>query len=171
MKNRLRILLTLAVLLCGFITPAWAQPTDFGTPLITSADQLSSPFSDTEEGKYLGALCDFDANTFWHSDWHNVTEEGQLHWLQMELPEEMEGDMVLWIKRRNTSEDHPTKAILTGSLTADFKEEIPITTVELGNAVSGQEFTTEPWNIPSSVKYIRFTPIDCKGDLHSFRTY
>ena len=119
----------LFALLCLCNTVAWAQPTDFGDPLITDASQLSSPYSDSAEGTDIGALCDFDPTTFWHSDWHGEVA-GDYHWLQMELPEAMEGDMVLWILRRTSDDDHPTKAILTGSLTADFMTEVPIATIE-----------------------------------------
>lgn len=159
----------LFALVCLCNTAVWAQPTDFGDPLITDVSQLSSPFSDEAEGTDIGALIDFDPSTFWHSDWHGKVA-GDYHWLQIELPEAMEGKMVLWIKRRTTDNDHPSKAVITGSLTADFGMEIPIDTLELGNASSGQEFTTGTWVIPEPVRYIRFTPIDCGGSA-GFRKY
>ena len=162
----------LFALMCLCSTALWAQPMDFGDPLITSADQLSSPFSDSSEGQNIGALCDMDFNTHWHSDYHN-TKAGDLHWLQIQLPEVMEGNMVLWIKRRgnNCANDHPSKAVLTGSLTPDFAIEIPIDTLVLENAAAGLEFTTGTWTIPEPVKYIRFTPIDCQGTGAGFRIY
>ncbi len=44
---------------------------DYGmVPLITDASMLESPFGDSEEGLNIGALCDGDASTFWHTDWH-----------------------------------------------------------------------------------------------------
>ena len=141
----------LFALVCLCNTAVWAQPTDFGDPLITDVSQLSSPFSDEAEGTNIGALIDFDPSTFWHSDWHGKVA-GDYHWLQIALPETMEGKMVLWIKRRTTDNDHPSKAVITGSLTADFGMEIPIDTLELGNASSGQEFTTGTWVIPELVK-------------------
>ncbi|MBR2945143.1 MAG: discoidin domain-containing protein [Bacteroidaceae bacterium] len=160
----------LFALVCLCNTAVWAQPTDFGDPLITDVSQLSSPFSDEAEGTNIGALIDFDPGTFWHSDWHGKVA-GDYHWLQIALPETMEGKMVLWIKRRTTDNDHPSKAVITGSLTADFGMEIPIDTLELGNASSGQEFTTGTWVIPEPVRYIRFTPIDCQGTSEGFRKY
>ena len=42
----------LFALMCLCSTALWAQPMDFGDPLITSADQLSSPFSDSSEGQH-----------------------------------------------------------------------------------------------------------------------
>ncbi len=138
-------------------------------PLITSAGQFSSPFSDRDTPDF-GVLCDNNPYSLWHSNWQDELS-AKYHWLQMELPEVMEGDMVLWIKRRMWSEDHPTRAILTGSLTADFKTEIPIATIDLGNAANGQGYTSDVWTIPSPVKFIRFTPIDCKGANFGFRTY
>ena len=160
----------LFALVCLCNTAVWAQPTDFGDPLITDVSQLSSPFSDSAEGTNIGALIDFDPSTFWHSDWHGEVA-GDYHWLQIALPETMEGKMVLWIKRRTADNDHPSKAVITGSLTADFGMEIPIDTLELGNASSGQEFTTGTWVIPEPVRYIRFTPIDCQGSGAGFRKY
>ena len=162
----------LFALMCLCSTAVWAQPGDFGDPLITSADQLSSPFSDSSEGQHIEYLCDMDFNTHWHSDYHN-TKQGDLHWLQIQLPEVMEGNMVLWIKRRgnNCANDHPSKAVLTGSLTEDFSIEIPIDTLVLENAAAGLEFTSKAWTIPEPVKYIRFTPIDCQGTSAGFRIY
>ena len=159
-------------LLCLCSTAVWAQPADFGDPLITDASQLSSPFSDSSEGQNIGYLCDMDFGTHWHSDYHNAVA-GDYHWLQIQLPEVMEGNMVLWIKRRgnNCANDHPSKAVLTGSLTSDFSVEIPIDTLVLGNAAAGLEFTTDTWTIPEPVKYIRFTPIDCQGTGAGFRKY
>lgn len=157
----------LFALICLCNTAVWAQPTDFGEPLILDAAQLSSPFSDSAEGTDIGALCDFDFGTFWHSDWHGEVA-GDYHWLQIELPEAMDGKMVLWIKRRTTDNDHPSVAVITGSLTADFGMEIPIDTLELGNASSGQEFTTGTWVIPEKVKYLRFTPINCSPEFRTF---
>lgn len=157
----------LFALVCLCNTAVWAQPTDFGDPLITDVSQLSSPFSDSAEGTNIGALIDFDPGTFWHTDWHGEVA-GDYHWLQIELPEAMEGKMVLWIKRRTTDNDHPSVAVITGSLTADFGMEIPIDTLELGNASSGQEFTTGTWVIPEPVRYIRFTPINCSPEFRKY---
>ena len=157
----------LFALVCLCNTAVWAQPTDFGDPLITDVSQLSSPFSDSAEGTNIGALIDFDPGTFWHSDWHGAVA-GDYHWLQIALPETMEGKMVLWIKRRTTDNDHPSVAVITGSLTADFGMEIPIDTLELGNASSGQEFTTGTWVIPEPVRYIRFTPINCSPEFRKY---
>lgn len=157
----------LFALVCLCNTAVWAQPTDFGDPLITDVSQLSSPFSDSAEGTDIGALIDFDPGTFWHSDWHGEVA-GDYHWLQIALPETMEGKMVLWIKRRTTDNDHPSVAVITGSLTADFGVEIPIDTLELGNASSGQEFTTGTWVIPEPVRYIRFTPINCSPEFRKY---
>lgn len=157
----------LFALVCLCNTAVWAQPTDFGDPLITDVSQLSSPFSDSAEGTDIGALIDFDPGTFWHSDWHGE-KAGDYHWLQIALPETMEGKMVLWIKRRTTDNDHPSVAVITGSLTADFGVEIPIDTLELGNASSGQEFTTGTWVIPEPVRYIRFTPINCSPEFRKY---
>lgn len=70
-------------------------------PLVSSADQLSSPYSDEAEGLHIEYLTDGDINTFWHSDWHGRVSGTP--YLEIELAEETEGYMALCIGRRNSS--------------------------------------------------------------------
>ena len=52
--------------------------------LITSADQLACNQPDPEEGTNIGALIDENSGTYFHSNWHTVTDAP--HNLQVSLP-------------------------------------------------------------------------------------
>ncbi len=69
-------------------------------PLIRAVEQLSSPFTETSEGS-IEALIDGDANTFWHSDWHNNFTEP--HYLQVEIVDNDVTAAVMRFTRRNNS--------------------------------------------------------------------
>lgn len=58
-----------------------------GEPLIQSAEQLSSAYSDEEEGTDLFALIDEEPTTYWHSNWHEeaIVPEGN-HSFEVRLP-------------------------------------------------------------------------------------
>lgn len=56
-----------------------------GSALIETAEQLSSEYSDSEEGLEFLNLIDADYSTFWHSDWHGEAPEGY-HSFDVTLP-------------------------------------------------------------------------------------
>lgn len=98
--------LPLVALLLG--STAMAQDDDLSLygilvdqPLITSADQLVSAYSDEAEGLHIEYLTDGDINTFWHSDWHGRVSGTPS--LDIALTEETEGYVALYIGRRNSS--------------------------------------------------------------------
>ncbi len=158
-------------LLCLCNTVAWAQPSDFGDPLITDSAQVTSPYYDESEGTDISLLIDGDFNTFWHSDWHNRVP-ADYHWVQFELPEVMDSDIVFWMKRRATTNDHPSVALLTGALTPDFMDEVLIDTLYMeASATNAGEFTSDVLKLPTAMKYIRFTPIACLPTDPGFRVY
>ena len=70
-------------------------------PLITDAEQLSSPCSDSQEGLNIEYLIDGDASTFWHSDWHN--EYDGMHYLQVEIADADVQNAVMQFTRRNNT--------------------------------------------------------------------
>ncbi len=158
-------------LLCLCTTAAWAQPTDFGDPLITDSAQVTSPYYDESEGADISKLIDGDLTTFWHSDWHNRVP-ADYHWVQFELPEVLDSEILFWMKRRATANDHPSVALLTGALTPDFFDEVLIDTLYMeASATSGGEYTSDVLKLPTAVKYIRFTPIACLPADPGFRVY
>ena len=92
------------------------------TKLITSADQLSSPYSDSDEGTDFGALIDGNTTTYWHSDWHNGNQANHTHYLQVALTEAIEEDIAMTITRRPVSNDHITAWSVFGSSSADAED-------------------------------------------------
>ena len=135
------------------------------TPLITDVSQLSSPFSDYLEGTDIGALIDNDPNTFWHSDWHNPSE-GDYHWIDISLNSHETGTFCLYMHRRNSSNDHPTKVLISGS--DDGNSWHDIFTAELPyNGFT--EVVSDFFTIKDAVNHIRLTVIDCTGAGTGFR--
>ncbi len=101
-----RTLTSLFLVLAAFMLHA--QDLDWGVygilpdqPLVNSADQLSSPYSDEAEGLHIEYLVDGNTDTFWHSDWHGRVSGTP--YLQIELTEATEGYMALCIGRRHSS--------------------------------------------------------------------
>ncbi len=85
-----------------------AQDLDWGVygiqpdqPLVNSADQLSSPYSDEAEGLHIEYLVDGNTDTFWPSDWHGRVSGTP--YLEIELTEATYDYMALCIGRRHSS--------------------------------------------------------------------
>lgn len=108
--------LMLMLLVCNLAKAEVWVVDEEADPLITDASQLSSPYSDADEGTGdahgLQVLIDGEASTFWHSDWHGATTG--THYIQVnnlvDLPE-------MWgfsVTRRNVTNDHPTKWVVYG---------------------------------------------------------
>ena len=108
---KLRIIWCCLAMLIGMSVRA---DEELGLPLIREAWQLSSNASDRDEGRHLEYLIDGNANTFWHTDWHNQVSD-RYHYLQVELKEAFEGHMVIYMLRRNTPNDHPTQMLVEAS--------------------------------------------------------
>ncbi len=83
------------------------------TGLITSASQLSSPYTDPEEGSIAGAI-DGNTNSFWHSTWHGGIAANGVHYLEIGFAEEVSGFMQMTMVRRSSQNDHLTKASIRG---------------------------------------------------------
>lgn len=93
---------------------------DEDNPLITDASQLSSPWSDPEEGQDLGALIDGNTSTFWHSSWHNNpphSVQGS-HYFQVEMPEDYYDSfqtIAFRFTRRNNTNNQITQWTVKGT--------------------------------------------------------
>ncbi len=136
-------------------------------PLITSAEQLSSPFSDSQEGTNIEYLIDNNTDTFWHSDWHNQVQ-GDFHWVQVKLNEAASGLFSFYMHRRNSSNDHPTKVEITVS--ADSIEWQAVDTLDLPySGFAG--VSSSPFVVREAVNYMRITVIDGTGDGLNFRKF
>ena len=119
-----------------------------------SWDQLSSNASDWQEGQYIEYLVDDDPSTFWHSDWHNQVHE--THYIQIDFDEPVGGDIGLYVLRRRTEANHVTLMGVLGS--NDQKQWYDLGQIQLGNASSGQEYTSDPVSLgDKTYRSLRFT--------------
>lgn len=92
------------------------------TKLITEASQFSSPYSQNDIGKRdggslsEGVLLDGSVSTFWHSYWEGGNVEKGLHYLEIEFPEPISGEVEFDFSRRaNSNSDNVTKWGVYGS--------------------------------------------------------
>ncbi len=93
-----------------------------GKEMITDALQLTSPYTDAEEGS-IEALLDGDLATFWHSNWHDGNAENGTHYLQIEMPETKVTSAAIRITRRNNQSDQITEYSIYGSNDAEAAKE------------------------------------------------
>ena len=85
-----------------------------GAKLITSNRQFSSPYTETAEGS-INNLLDGRLNTFWHSAWNSGEVQDGVHYLEIALPENTQGDVSMHFGRRNeTTGHHLLKATILG---------------------------------------------------------
>ncbi|MBQ7181990.1 MAG: discoidin domain-containing protein [Bacteroidaceae bacterium] len=140
------------------------------TAMITSADQLSSPYSDSAEGQHIEYLIDGDAGTFWHTDWHGEHPDDATHWLQIADMGEFVGDCEFYIYQRATDNDHPSKITLLGSDDPEAADEdwTEMATLTIQNAASGGVYTTPLFNIEQPYENVRLVVTECQP---SFRIY
>ncbi len=144
---------------------------DYGmVPLITDASMLESPFGDSEEGLNIGALCDGDASTFWHTDWHGQVA-GDLHWVQVNFVEPISGDFVLYMLRRAVAtDDHPSVVRVEGS--SDGEEWTTVVdSLSLPFAGIATPTASRVWTLAEPISKLRFCGLDCSGAYYSFRTF
>lgn len=106
-------------------------------------NQLSSNATDYYEGGYMSYLLDDDVSTYWHSDWHGYVTEP--HYIQIDFAEPISCDLSLYVVRRKTSTDHPTRVGLYGS--NDLSDWVSFGQYQLGNATSGQTFMSAPLSL------------------------
>lgn len=124
--------------------------------LITSADQLSSPWTEPSEGS-IEALIDGNTGTFWHSAWSNGNVANHTHYLQVALPDGEYSELTLRITRRAVSNDHVTLWGVYGSNDAEAADEA---WVELASLPTPYGNNTETLNTKGfetqGYKYLRF---------------
>ena len=119
-----------------------------------SGDQLSSNASDFQEGKHIEYMVDGNATTFWHSDWHNQIQD--THYIQVDFNQPVGGNIGLYVLRRQTSANHVTLMGVLGS--NDNTQWDELGTIALGNASSGQEYTSAPVSLgDKTYRSLRFT--------------
>lgn len=124
--------------------------------LIKSADQLSSPYSESSEGS-TADLLDGSTTTFWHSQWsdgngNSISVENGIHYLQVDLIQPVEHEIYIYFARRsNAANDHLTQMLVLGTNNPDAEKE------------SCEELLT--WDTPFKDKTENFTsaPFDTKS--------
>ncbi|MCD8303982.1 MAG: hypothetical protein LUC86_04055 [Prevotellaceae bacterium] len=128
--------------------------------LITSVDQLYSPYTEpTEgEGEKLDYMIDGDASTFWHSVWTEGDYEDGEHYFQVELPED-ESELVFTFTRRSSNSDHITLWGVYGTNDAnagDAEEDCTlIAQISTPFSSSGETLTSDVFDA-TGYKYLRF---------------
>ena len=146
--------------------------------MIKSVDQLSSPYSDSVEGKDLGVLLDGDAATFWHTDWHGESPEGmyyndiECHYLQFSGMEELVGDCELYVRERNSDDDRVKSLALFGTdnLKNEDDEWELIADLTLPNTGKGAESTVS-FKVETPYPYIRMLVYNTDGANYAFRKF
>ncbi len=137
-------------------------------PLITSVEQLTSPYSDSDEGvgahdlKVLidGVLGKTDNNNFWHSDWHGAEHAEPKHYLQVELMETMtEPIMMTFSRRHGQTNNQITKWSVYGANEDNiqlFQENLEqLATFDTPFGDSDETITTDLFDT-KGYKYLRF---------------
>ena len=89
---------------------------------IKSVDQLSSPYTEPNEGS-LKALLDGDTSTFWHSNWSNGNVEGGIHYLQVDLINPVDHEIYVTFTRRPVANDHVTNMSIFGTNDPEAEKE------------------------------------------------
>ena len=140
----------------------------FQVPLLTSGEQMSSIWSQNRDGNSTdggnlidGVLIDGNASTYWHSIYQNQENFPELTgnpYIQIADMSELVGEMFLYVKRRTTDAGHSVEYTLVGSNNpeAPAEEWDTLAVVPLGNASSGQEYTSPIINVGNTpYSYIR----------------
>ena len=139
------------------------------TKLITSASQMSSPYSHNDQAGNgrdggdlsAGVLIDGDASTYWHSAWNN-SPEGQ-HYIELTGMEDMVGDCEFYLRERAGAANHrPKQFLLLGTDNLKYADEdwVEMATIDIPNFAAGAE-STVPFNVETAYPYC------CRAsDLH-----
>lgn len=117
---------------------------------ITSAEQMTSPFSQNDLGDQDGGnlgdgvLIDGNADTYWHSAWSAGEVETGSHYIQLSGMEKLVGKSKIYVHRRKGGGNQFTEFTLRGSNDPEAADEewTTITVQAMGNAEDGKEFTT-----------------------------
>ncbi len=130
--------------------------------LITSVNQLSSPYTSTKEGSFAGMI-DGDPDTYWHSDWSGGSVEAGTHYFQVEL-NEPEEELLFKFTRRNEKNDHITLWGVYGTTDPDADKDKCELLAEISTPFTeaGETITSEPFDSKGYI-YLRFYCEDSYG--------
>lgn len=106
---------------------------DHENPLITDAEQFSSPFSQNDLGSRDGAdlveeaaLIDEDPSTYWHSVWSGSNVPDGLHYFQVEMTDDLDPDTdiaFVFTRRNTTSQNDITRWLILGTDDPEARED------------------------------------------------
>ena len=129
---------------------------DNENPLITTVEQLSSPYTEASEGS-IDALIDGNASTFWHSAWSDGSVAGGTHYLQVEMPDMAVTNAAFTYTRRAVDNDHLTEVGVFGTNDAEAEkdacEELGVVSLPFDN---NSETLTSGVFPTKGFKYLRF---------------
>ena len=122
-----------------------------GEALITSVEQLSSPYTETSEGS-IEALLDGNTTTYWHSDWSggSATEAG-IHYLQAEITKDDVASVLTVFTRRPVANGHVTELGVFGTNDAEAEKD------------ACEELATLTTPYTTNTETLFTTPFDTKG--------
>lgn len=129
-------------------------------PLITSVEQLSSPYTEESEGS-LDQLLDGRANNgednFWHSNWTGGSVAAHTHYLQVALPDDDHPLITIQFTRRNVASDHITKWGVWGSNNPDAPDEewVELASLNTPYSSSTETIVTDLFET-QGMQYLRF---------------
>ena len=146
------------------------------TKLITSASQMSSPYSHNDQAGNgrdggdlsAGVLIDGDASTYWHSAWNN-SPEGQ-HYIELTGMENMVDDCEFYLRERaGAANDRPKQFLLLGTDNLKNADEdwVEMATIDIPNFAAGAE-STVPFNVETAYPYVRVVGVDCDPSYRTF---
>lgn len=149
------------------------------TKLITSASQMTSPYSQNDfggkDGGNLsdGVLIDGDKTTYWHSAFTDTPQEP--HYIQISDMEDMVGECELYLcERAGASNDRPSEFKIVGAdnTKADDSEWALIAELKVPDYAAGAE-NYIPFTVETAYPYIRVicTNTDCASDGISYRYF
>lgn len=139
--------------------------------LVSNVSQLSSPYTDAVEGS-LAALLDNNAETFWHSNWHDGSVPVHSHYLQVELAESVSENIYLQVTRRQANNDHITQWGVYGSnnATAADGDWEKLATIDMPYGNKSETLLSAPFDT-KGYKYLRFYIDNTTGSGGSTRGY
>ena len=146
------------------------------TKLITSASQMSSPYSHNDQAGNgrdggdlsAGVLIDGDASTYWHSAWNN-SPEGQ-HYIELTGMENMVDDCEFYLRERaGAANDRPKQFLLLGTDNLKNADEdwVEMATIDIPNFAAGAE-STVPFSVETPYPYVRVVGVDCDPSYRTF---
>ena len=138
-----------------------AKTVDSWVPYVQAAAGLNgsdyiSNAKDPVEGSYE-ALVDGNYATFFHSTWHDSNDPKADHYLQANLPEELDAFFFYFKKRNDNNNNRPTTIVISGS--NDGENFTDITTINEGLPTDAGiiDYMSAKISTEQAYKYIRFT--------------